>query len=109
MGEIGIDISHNETQAVFDIIKAGRLFAFVITDCDETNAEWCPVFAGITKRADLGSVSKFEAMGVEALCSLCKSIAFASIWTSYAAIGLVLVVSALLRDGSGTIRPTGGC
>ncbi|MGD1089927.1 MAG: arsenate reductase ArsC [Verrucomicrobiota bacterium] len=50
MQEIGIDISGNQTKAVFDFIKSGKVFAYVITVCDETSAECCPIFVGITKR-----------------------------------------------------------
>src|SRR6516162_1887659 len=50
MKEIGMDISGNQTKAVFDFIKSGAMFSYVITVCDETSAERCPIFAGVTKR-----------------------------------------------------------
>ena len=50
MEEVGIDISRKETRAVFDVFKSGKLFAYVITVCDETSAEKCPIFAGVTRR-----------------------------------------------------------
>jgi arsenate reductase (thioredoxin) len=50
MDEVGIDISNNKTQAVFDVFKKGDLFTYVIAVCDESEAAGCPIFAGVTER-----------------------------------------------------------
>jgi arsenate reductase len=50
MREIGIDISGNKTKSVMDMIKSGKTLSHVITVCDETSAERCPIFPGVTKR-----------------------------------------------------------
>jgi arsenate reductase len=50
MREMGVDISKNQTQSVFDVFISGELFAYAVTVCDESEAAGCPIFAGVTKR-----------------------------------------------------------
>lgn len=50
MKEMNIDMSGNKTNSVFDFFKQGKLYDYVITVCDESSAERCPVFPGLTQR-----------------------------------------------------------
>ena len=54
MQEVGIDISKNKTKSVFDVFKSGQTFSYAVTVCDETSAERCPIFPGVTKRLHWG-------------------------------------------------------
>ena len=69
LNEIGIDISGNKTQVVFDVFKSGQLFAYVITVCDESEAAGCPVFPGVTTRVhwSFADPSKFTGSHEEQL------------------------------------------
>ncbi len=52
MREIGVDISRNQTKSVAGFLA--QPFDYVVTVCDETSAERCPVFPGGTKRLHWG-------------------------------------------------------
>jgi len=65
MAEAGIDISNKKTQAVFDVFKSGQLFAYVITVCDETSAEKCPIFPGPATRLHWSFPDPSEVQGSE--------------------------------------------
>jgi len=74
MQEIGIDISGKKTKAAFDYIKSGTIFEYVITVCDETSAERCPIFPGLTKRLHWGfpDPSAIQGTHEEKLAATCE-------------------------------------
>jgi arsenate reductase (thioredoxin) len=54
MGELGLDLSGNQTKAVTDFITSGETFSYAITVCDQASAERCPVFPAATTRLHWG-------------------------------------------------------
>ncbi len=50
MKEVDIDISNKEANSVFEFFKQGRIYNYVISVCDESSSERCPLFPGKIKR-----------------------------------------------------------
>jgi arsenate reductase len=50
MKELGIDLSGKKTNSVFDFFKQERKYDFVVTVCDASSGERCPIFPGKTVR-----------------------------------------------------------
>ena len=50
MTQVRIDISRKRTKGVAEFLSQGTKFDYVITVCDETSAERCPIFPGSGKR-----------------------------------------------------------
>jgi len=69
MREVGIDISRHGVNSVFELFKQGRLFQYVITVCDESSGERCPIFPGIITRLhwSFDDPSRFEGSHEEKL------------------------------------------
>ena len=54
MCEVGLDVSGNTCDAIKDFLPRANEFAYVVTVCDETSAERCPIFPGNVKRLHWG-------------------------------------------------------
>ena len=65
MREVGVDISRRKTQSVFDVLRSGQLFSYVITVCDESSAEGCPIFPGVATRLHWGFPDPAALTGAE--------------------------------------------
>ena len=65
MQETGLDIAQNKTKAVFDFLRRGEHFHYIITVCDETSAERCPIFPGVAKRLPWGFPDPSAATGTD--------------------------------------------
>ena len=65
MKEVGIDISQNKTDSVFEFFKQGRLYAHVIAVCDAANAERCPIFPGVCNRINWSFPNPAEFKGTD--------------------------------------------
>lgn len=46
----GIDISAKKTQSVFELFRLEKRYNYVITVCDESSGQRCPIFPGRVKR-----------------------------------------------------------
>jgi arsenate reductase (thioredoxin) len=65
MAETGIDISGNQTKDVFEFLKEGRKYNYVITVCDETSGQRCPVFPGALERINWSFEDPSSLQGTE--------------------------------------------
>ncbi len=65
MHEIGIDISDNKTNSVFDFVNEGRMYHYVITVCDESQSEECPVFPSLKEKIHWGFADPSQFQGTD--------------------------------------------
>lgn len=67
--EDGIDITGKKTNAVFELLKEGRVYNYVIAVCDGASAEKCPIFPGVGEKIhwSFADPSQFEGSDEEKL------------------------------------------
>ena len=72
MDELDIDISKNITKSVFDLHSQNKSFDYVVTVCDQANADKCPIFPGVHKKINwsFDDPSQFEGTASERLIKI---------------------------------------
>ena len=65
MAETGIDIAHKPTKSVVDVYNAGHRYDYVVTVCDATAAERCPIFPGTMQRLHWSFADPSQVTGTE--------------------------------------------
>jgi arsenate reductase len=70
----GIDISHNQTNTVWDFYKQQRFYGYVITVCDGAQGQKCPIFPGVSdiRNWNLEDPSSFSGSHEEKLVKTTK-------------------------------------
>lgn len=53
MKEEDLDLSHKQSQSVFELFKQGKIYKYVITVCEASREEQCPLPPGVTNRLHL--------------------------------------------------------
>jgi arsenate reductase len=65
MQEAGIDISEKKSKDVFDLYRAGRIYRYVITVCEDNENERCPIFPGTMTQLNLPFKNPADFKGTE--------------------------------------------
>ena len=65
MEEIGYDLSGNTSDRVMQFFQEGRLYDYVITVCNESIENQCPIFPGIARRLSWPFPDPQKATGTE--------------------------------------------
>jgi arsenate reductase len=65
MKEIGLDISNNKAKEVFDLYRAGKFYNYVVSVCDESIQEKCPIFPGTINRLEWSFSNPADLTGSE--------------------------------------------